>query len=69
MYFLDFRYTFSKKEAFKPEELKKLGAKREIKATGEVTLETEYNKLKKVTFLFSLLDQFFIPFFIKKDGH
>jgi hypothetical protein len=50
MYFLDFRYTFSKKEAFKPEELKRLGAKREIKAIGEVTLETEYNKLKKVIY-------------------
>lgn len=48
IYFFDFRYTFSKKEAFKPEELKRLGAKREIKATGEVTLESEYNKLKKV---------------------
>jgi len=43
-----FRYTFSQKEAFKPEELKKLGAKREIKSTGEVTLESEYEKIKKV---------------------
>ncbi|XP_059478777.1 cytochrome c oxidase assembly protein COX16 homolog, mitochondrial [Neocloeon triangulifer] len=46
--FAQIRYTFSKKEAFKPEEMKKLGVKKEVKSTGEVTLESEYEKIKAI---------------------
>lgn len=40
------RYTFSKKLTLKPDEVEKAGVK--MKQTGEVTLETEYEKIKEI---------------------
>lgn len=40
------RYTFSKKLTLKPDEVEKAGIK--MKQTGEVTLETEYEKIKEI---------------------
>ena len=39
-----FSYTFSKKKTIRPDELENLGVK--MKESGEVTLETEYDKIK-----------------------
>lgn len=41
-----FSYTFSKKVTLKPYELDKAGV--DMKPTGEVTLETEYEKIKEI---------------------
>lgn len=41
-----FRYTFSKKKTIKSEELETMGVK--MKKNGEVTLETEYEKVQKI---------------------
>lgn len=42
----NFSYTFSKKVTLKPQELEKAGV--EMKSNGEVTLETEYEKIKEI---------------------
>jgi cytochrome c oxidase assembly protein subunit 16 len=44
--FFPARYQFSKKVTLKPEELEKAGV--DMKETGEVTLETEFEKVKKI---------------------
>lgn len=44
--FTFFSYQFSKKKTIKPEELEKYGVT--MKSSGEVTLETEYEKIKKI---------------------
>ncbi|CAO1392417.1 unnamed protein product [Diamesa hyperborea] len=44
--FTQLRYTFSKKLTLKPDEVEKAGVK--MKQTGEVTLETEYEKIKEI---------------------
>ncbi|XP_065334213.1 cytochrome c oxidase assembly protein COX16 homolog, mitochondrial [Cloeon dipterum] len=46
--FAQIRYKFSKKEAFKPEEVKEMGCKKPVKSVGEVTVETEFEKIKKI---------------------
>ena len=43
---LYFSYQFSKKTTIKPNELDKIGVK--MKPVGEVTLETEYEKIKEI---------------------
>lgn len=40
------RYQFSKKVTLKPEDVEKAGNK--MKEVGEVTLETEYEKIKQI---------------------
>jgi cytochrome c oxidase assembly protein subunit 16 len=40
------RYQFSKKQAVKPEDFEDLGIA--VKKTGEVTLETEFEKVKTI---------------------
>lgn len=42
--YLFFRYQFSKKKTIRPDELEVMGIK--MKKEGEVTLETEYEKIK-----------------------
>jgi hypothetical protein len=44
---LTFRYEFSKKSALNPDDVEKYGVK--MKKPGEVTLESEYEKIKKVS--------------------
>ncbi|EFA05396.1 cytochrome c oxidase assembly protein COX16 homolog, mitochondrial [Tribolium castaneum] len=44
--FAQLRYQFSRVSSVKPEEMKKLGI--EMKKPGEVTLESEYEKIKKI---------------------
>ncbi|XP_044260702.1 cytochrome c oxidase assembly protein COX16 homolog, mitochondrial [Tribolium madens] len=44
--FAQLRYQFSRVSSVKPEEMKKLGV--EMKKPGEVTLESEYEKIKKI---------------------
>jgi len=44
--FTQLRYQFSKKTTLRPDELDKIGVK--MKNVGEVTLETEYEKIKEI---------------------
>lgn len=41
-----FSYQFSKKKTFRPDELETSGVM--MKETGEVTLESEYEKVKEI---------------------
>lgn len=43
---IHFRYTFSKKKTIRPDELESVGVK--MKESGDVTLETEYEKIKEI---------------------
>ena len=44
--FTQLRYLFSKKHMFKPEDVEKLGI--QMKKTDEVTLESEFQKIKQL---------------------
>jgi hypothetical protein len=52
---LTFRYEFSKKSSLNPDDIEKHGVK--MKKPGEVTLESEYEKIKKVSTIKFMLSE------------